>query len=848
LACYVTLAFFLVACGPKSPQYPLTYRFHSSFQVGFSPRSLAHADLNGDGHEDLIVGNYALDGQEATLGIFVGKGDGTFSPGAPVSLDLGGRREWNRATAIEAADLSGDGRPDLVVMSNDGVSILKNTTPKVDAPPSFGAEQTLMGGNATALAVADLHGSKHPDIIMAAASRTTGLIKIASAPVFIDANHHRVRSNPLSIEVPGRPTSLAVADLNGDGEPDVIFSYRTKENEGGVAVLLNMTAGAQDLSFSDPQIIRSDHGYDFVGAADLDGNGKIDLVVGWRGHPESTSADIRGGALALMQSSDGTFEAKPISIHTRDPMQWALQDVNHDNKPDLVFLDAWGETVNVALGLGNGTFAPESSYSAVGMQPSRMAIADFKETGNKDIAVLSSGSAQIVHTRSGDQRTVAQDLGVNYHWYFYDRQKYSPQTRNLANSGIGSLNIFFGRKDGTFDGMQSVEAGWFPDDAVLVPHQGLPPKLILRCGESWLRTGERAVRTGERAVTQGTITVFDQFEPPFAHKIALSGAEEPAIAGGDLANDGAEEIVVVGREKLQIYALGLPSPAKEHTRLRQRDYGLHKPTEIRIPANLWSYWSPQRAALVDLNGSGKPDLVTGDGNVLWVFMNTTPTASHSFSFAAPLRVPMCAPGSMPMIIKTLPAVLSLDLAVGDINGDGKPDLIVNSYCGLNIIINQTPTNGTTPVFAPAKKVHESGKFVVADLHRTGRVEIAVLNNSYAAYIQSGSKEQQTSTVDILANDGSASLQFQVVQHITTGGLPSSIAVGDFNGDGWPDIAVANSGSDTLSFALNDGHGRLLDAWQVPTLPEPLQVLTINSYTGRVPYLLIRSKTNLSLVQ
>jgi FG-GAP-like repeat len=79
-----------------------------------------------------------------------------------------------------------------------------------------------------------------------------------------------------------------------------------------------------------------------------------------------------------------------------------------------------------------------------------------------------------------------------------------------------------------------------------------------------------------------------------------------------------------------------------------------------------------------LNGDGKPDLMVGDGydRSLAVYINTGTSASRGFSFAEPVQLSWCPKEAPPLIIKSL-LVVSLEILSADLNGDGKPDLIVN---------------------------------------------------------------------------------------------------------------------------------------------------------------------------
>jgi FG-GAP-like repeat/RTX calcium-binding nonapeptide repeat (4 copies) len=192
--------------------------------------------------------------------------------------------------------------------------------------------------------------------------------------------------------------------------------------------------------------------------------------------------------------------------------------------------------------------------------------------------------------------------------------------------------------------------------------------------------------------------------------------------------------------------------------------------------------NPQSVAISDLNGDGKRDLATANAASSDVSV-LLGNGSGGFSDA---------PGS-PFAVGNAPS----SVAIGDVNGDGKPDLAtVKSCCGLGDV-TVLLGNGTGGFSAAAGSPFAVGDYpysvAIGDLNGDGSPDLATAN--------AGSGD-----VTVLLGNGSGGFSDAAGSPFAAGTDPVAVAIGDLNGDGKPDLATANVNSNDVSVLLGNGSG------------------------------------------
>jgi hypothetical protein len=392
--------------------------------AGFDPLSILVADVNRDGKPDLVMaqcqGTNNCGFGVGQVAVLLGNGDGTFQ--TAVTYATGSYY----SVSVAAADVNGDGKLDLVVTDacqssvcgdNGAVSVLLGNG---DGTFQAGVSYDAGGTSTDSVAVADVNGDGKPDIVIANLCATSVCTNDGSVGVLLGNGDGSFRSVVTYDSGGSRSSSVAVEDVNGDGKPDVVVANTCLAGSdcgaGTVAVLL----GNGDGTFQ-TAVTYATGGYYPVSVviADLNADGKPDLVVA---NNEGSSTDCNDGPVGvLLGNGDGTFRtAVAYGPGGCDTSYATAADVNGDGKLDLVVTtDAYingccDGTVEVFLGNGDGTFTLASSNDSGGMVGSSGAVADVNGDGKPDLLVTnSSGTVGVLLNISSYPTTTVLTSSLN---------------------------------------------------------------------------------------------------------------------------------------------------------------------------------------------------------------------------------------------------------------------------------------------------------------------------------------------------------------------------------------------------------------------------------------------------
>jgi len=346
------------------------------YAVGGYPSTPAIVtDFNGDGLADVVVSD-----DEFSYVFLKGYGDGTFH--SAFNYYAAGNAS---GITLATGDFNGDGIPDFVMGNccdtTIGITVfLGRADGSLHPGVNYGS-----GGRLESVVVADFNGDGHPDI--AAADSNLGTVSIFTG---VGDGTFTLGSTTYPTDTSeASPKGIVAGDFTHDGHIDLAVFNRASNDVG---VLLGDGSG----HFSAPANYPVSQSADDLTAADVNGDGYLDLIVPLNASPSNGIALLLGKA-----DNSGTFNAESdVAAGFNWLYSVAVGDLNGDGKADLAFTLDDGSTptgVVVAIGNGDGTFQSPIPFSTTLQNPSidlpypsYVKIFDINADGLADVIVTNS--------------------------------------------------------------------------------------------------------------------------------------------------------------------------------------------------------------------------------------------------------------------------------------------------------------------------------------------------------------------------------------------------------------------------------------------------------------------------
>lgn len=787
------------------------------------PQFILHGDFDGDGKPDLVIAN----SNSNTISIFKNAG----STGIISFLPKINYATGNYPISIAIGDLDRDGKLDIAVVNSNSntISVFRNIS--TAGTIAFAAKiDYATGTDPYGLAIGDLDRDGKPDIAVANYSSNT---------VSIFRNTGSAGSISFAAKVDyitgDGPNGVCIGDIDGDGKTDMAIP---NNNVNTVSILRNAsTSGA--FSFA-AKIDFITGAYPWSAQlGDLNGDGKLDLVVA-NGNVATVSV------FRNLSSVGNISLASKVDYGIGSPTYFAaVDDLNGDGKPDIVAANSLSSSVSVLLNtsdIATISLAAKVDYT-VGSSPYCVAPVDMDGDGKDDIASVNSFSNTVSILRnnitgpyissftpvSGGDGSIIKIAGNNFTGATSVSFGGTPAASFTVDTSI-NITAFVGAGSGgavavtTPQGTASLAGFTFSNVPTIIsftPETGGTGTTVIIKGTNFIGTtsvsfgGNTAssfivnsantitavvgtVVTGSVSVsvttpngvaslpgfyTGPTITSFTPASGSVGTTVTIFGTHFSTTPVNNIVHFGAGKATVSAATSTSLTVVVHAGATFEPITITTNNLTgfSNKPFTVIFPGGSTAFnansFSPKidsaastsfGITTADLDNDGKPDLaiVNATSDKVSIFRNTGSIGSIALANKIDY-----ATGSFP-----------LNIAAGDLDGDGKPELIVVNLQSYNISVFKNNSTPGTISFS-SKTDYQTGdqprNVAIADIDNDGKPDLVVANNG------SGSVSVFINT----STPGNVSFTSQLTFYTGSQSLPFDVAVADLDGDNKPDVAV-----------------------------------------------------------
>ncbi len=714
-----------------------------------------------------------------------------------------------------SADLNGDGKADLVSANMSGNSITVLLANSSGGFTAASGSPVAVGAGPQSVAVADVNGDGKPDLIAANTTASTLTILIGDGTGRFTATV----GSPLATASP--VSFLAVGDFNGDGKTDIAT---VNVGSDSVSILLGNGAGGFVAATGSPFAVGLSPRSLAIG--DLNIDGRLDIVVAnYLGNSVTVLLGDGSGGFIATNSGPVAVGASPASV--------LLLDLNGDGKPDIVTANAADNNLSLLAGDGLGGFTAFAGASPqTGTRPVSVAAGDFNGDGNVDLVAVNSADGSLTVLFGNGAGLFAASPGSPYSvgsapssLTVGDFNGDGKPEVATANSGDGTLSAFL-------NSLPSLTAAF--------------PSLSF-----YAATGQTTIAAIPVRVTSATAGAVYAVRP---EKSWLSATPASNATGGatnvSISVSAASLSAGVYTGVVRFNAPNFFGSATAVTLSVSTPSG-NLQEAAASPFSTGT--TPQAAAVADFNGDGNPDLATAN------YTSNTVTVLLGNGFGGFVEA-----GGSPFATGLNPAAI----VIADFNGDGKPDIAVanSGASSVTVLLGNGSGGFTAAAGSPFAVGSEPIGIVAADFNRDGKADLVTANNldqsltvllgtgsggfvtargspallgSAPVAIASGDFDLDgkadivtaafTGKVSVIFGNGAGG--FSNVRSFAAGTTPQFVAVADLNGDGKPDLVTANFGGNNVSVLLGDGSGGFAPAPGSPvtvgTNPRAVALVDLN---------------------